>query len=69
MEVENKNKRKPKVKHYGSVMHLRIREDMIRDIETACNVFRMTSSELGREAISQYIGRLRSDYPDKFKRS
>ena len=64
--MENKEHRS-KGKHFTRFIGLKIRESSYKDIKIINSKFKMGISEIAREAISQYVGRVKSDHPDLFK--
>jgi len=59
--------RRPKPRHYPKDCHVRLRDNVYNDMVIIGSRFSMDMSEIVREAVSQYIGRIRNDYPDMFK--
>lgn len=64
--MENKEHRS-RGKHFTHFIGLKIREGSYKDIGVIKAKFKMGISEIAREAISQYIGRVKADHPDLFK--
>jgi hypothetical protein len=66
MDSETVVVRKPKRKIFTKGIHVLLRESQMVDLVTAGERFNMDISEMVRDAVSQWLGRQRADYPEMF---
>lgn len=59
--------RKPKRKLFTSDIRVRLRESQRAELDVLGSAFGMDISEMVRDAVSQWLGRQKTDYPDLFR--
>lgn len=63
----NKKERRKRDKHFTHYIGINVRDNLYSDMVVYRDKFHTGFSEIGREAISQYIGRAKAGHPELFK--